>query len=239
MHTARPEWPSIQTVTSSRGMSRQMKSAQSAQACGEQQASSAMRETLLRNSARLFAVNGYHAAKIADIVRASGVTQATFYWHFQSKLDVALEIIGQGRERMLEVISHGYRQHAVSVDDMLINTECWLLQLLDFADRNRYFMAILLSRLKGADVQIDHAIVETRNALFSALSANLDQAVATGMLPAGAAPDLRAAFVYRLIEGGMEWWLFGQAYQLDHVSPVSARDMAGQLARFEFFGLLS
>jgi AcrR family transcriptional regulator len=216
-----------------------MKSAPLVQARGEGEACSAMKETLLRNSARLFAVNGYHAAKIADIVRASGVTQATFYWHFQSKLEVALEIIAQGRERMLEVIGHGYRQHAVSVDDMLVNTERWLGQLLDFADRNRYFMAILLSRLKGADGQIDQAIVQTRNALFSALRANVEQAVSTGMLPAGVAPDLRAALVYRLIEGSMEWWLFGEAYQLDHVPPISAGDMAGQLARFEFFGLLS
>ncbi|GGA02256.1 hypothetical protein GCM10011408_24580 [Dyella caseinilytica] len=198
-----------------------------------------MKETLLRNSAKLFAVHGYHSAKIADIVRASGVTQATFYWHFPSKLEVALEIITRGREQMLEVIRHGYRPHAVSVEDMLTNTERWLLQLLDFADRNRYFMAILLSRLKGADTQIDQAIVETRNALFNALHVNIEQAVATGMLPAGAGEDLRTAFVYRLIEGSIEWWLFGASYQLDHVSSISSRDMAEKLARFEFFGLLN
>jgi AcrR family transcriptional regulator len=216
-----------------------MKYAQWNQAGGEREAGSAMKETLLRNSAKLFAVHGYHAAKIADIVRASGVTQATFYWHFQSKLDVALDIITQGRDQMLEVIQHGYRPHAVSVEDMLANTERWLLELLGFADRNRYFVAILLSRLKGADAQIDQAIVETRNALFIALRANIEQAASTGMLPAGADPDLRAAFVYRLIEGSAEWWLFGPTYQLDHVSSISAKDMAGQLARFEFFGLLN
>jgi AcrR family transcriptional regulator len=200
---------------------------------------SAMKETLLRHSARLFAVSGYHAAKISDIVRASGVTQATFYWHFQSKLDVALEVITRGRDQMLEVIQHGYRKQPVSIEGMLANTESWLLQLLDFANRNRHFMAILLTRLKGADVQIDQAIVETRSALFSALRNNIDQAVSTGMLPAGMDLDLRAAFVYRLIEGSIEWWLFGNAYQLDHVSSVPARRMAEQLARFEFFGLLA
>lgn len=200
---------------------------------------SAMKETLLRHSARLFAVNGYHAAKISDIVRASGVTQATFYWHFDSKLDVALEVITRGRDQMLEVIRHGYRKQPVSADDMRINTERWLLQLLDFADRNRHFMAILLTRLKGADTQIDQAIVETRTALFHALRDNIDQAVSTGMLPAGMDLDLRAAFVYRLIEGSIEWWLFGLSYQLDHVSPVPATRMAEQLARFEFHGLLS
>lgn len=209
------------------------------EAAGEREIASAMKETLLRHSARLFAVNGYHAAKISDIVRASGVTQATFYWHFQSKLDVALEVITRGRDQMLDVIAHGYRKQPASVEDMLANTERWLLQLLDFADRNRHFMAILLTRLKGADEQIDQAIAETRNALFRALRDNIERAVSTGMLPPGMDLDLRAAFVYRLIEGSIEWWLFGQAYQLDHVSSVSATRMAEQLARFEFFGLLS
>jgi AcrR family transcriptional regulator len=209
------------------------------QVSDEREACSEMKETLLRNSARLFAVHGYHAAKIADIVRASGVTQATFYWHFPSKLEVALEIIARGRGQMLEVIRHGYRPQAVSVEDMLANTERWLLQLLEFADRNRHFIAILLSRLKGADVQIDQAIIETRNALFSALRTNIEQAVSTGTLPKGQGKDLRAAFVYRLIEGSIEWWLFGPSNQLDHISTVSAGNMAFQLARFEFFGLLN
>jgi AcrR family transcriptional regulator len=212
--------------------------AQAGQSGDEREACSAMKETLLRNSARLFAVHGYHAAKIADIVRASGVTQATFYWHFQSKLEVALDIITRGREDMLEVIRHGYRQHPVSVEDMLANTERWLLRLLEFADRNRYFMAILLSRLKGADAQIDEAIAETRNALFNALRDNIGQASANGMLPPDTDLDLRAAFVYRLIEGSIEWWLFGPAYQLDHRAAQPAAHVAEQLARFEFYGLL-
>jgi AcrR family transcriptional regulator len=216
-----------------------MKYTQPYQVGDEREAGSAMKETLLRNSAKLFAVHGYHAAKIADIVRASGVTQATFYWHFQSKLEVALYIITQGRDQMLEVIRHGYRSHAVSAQDMLANTERWLVQLLDFARKNHYFVAILFSRLKGADARIDKAIMETRNALFSALHANIEQASSTGMLPHVAEPDLRAAFVYRLIEGSIEWWLFGPDYALDHISPIPAGEMAGQLARFEFFGLLN
>jgi AcrR family transcriptional regulator len=216
-----------------------MNYAQPGQPSEEREAGSAMKETLLRNSAKLFAVHGYHAAKIADIVRASGVTQATFYWHFQSKLEVALYIILQGRDQMLEVIRHGYRSHAVSAQDMLANTESWLMQLLDFAAQNRYFVAILLSRLKGADAQIDKAIAETRNALFNALRANIEQASSTGMLPRGAEPDLRAAFVYRLIEGSIEWWLFGPDYELDHKSPIPKREIVEQLAHFEFFGLLN
>jgi AcrR family transcriptional regulator len=216
-----------------------MKYAQAEHACSEREACSAMKETLLRNSARLFAVHGYHAAKIADIVRASGVTQATFYWHFQSKLEVALAIIHRGREQMLEVIRIGYRPQAVSVDDMLANTERWLLQLLQFADQNRHFVAILLSRLKGADAQVDQAIIETRSALFNGLRTNIEQAMTNGMVPSGGNADLHAAFVYRLIEGSIEWWLFGPSYQLDYVSSISARDMASQLTRFEFFGLLN
>lgn len=197
-----------------------------------------MRDILLRNSARLFAVHGYQAAKISDIVRASGVSQAAFYWHFASKLEVALEIITTGGTHMLQVIRRGFRQDAVSASDMQDNTEQWLLQLLDFAQSNRYFIAILLSRLKGASEDIQQAITDTRNNLLYALRDNIRQAVAVGTLQDNMPLELRAAFVYRLIEGSIEWWLFGADHDLDHVPAVSTRELAAQLACFEFGGLL-
>lgn len=194
------------------------------------------RDNLRRAALDLFASHGYHRTRIAEIVQRCGLTQAAFYWHFDSKLGLALELIAEGREAMLATLRRGYRQRIDSVQDMVDNSQRWIAELLQFAQDNRQFMAILLARGHGADVQVDRAIGETRTAIYDALHANIARAVELGMLPA-AAVDLRAGFVHRLIEGSIEWWLFGHDYDLEHRPHVDAATLAAQLVRFEFFGL--
>jgi AcrR family transcriptional regulator len=46
------------------------------------------RQEILVAAQRCFARNGFHGATIADIVRASGVSQGTFYLYFATKEDV-------------------------------------------------------------------------------------------------------------------------------------------------------
>lgn len=50
----------------------------------------------LKDAARAcFAERGYHATGIADIARAAGVANGTFYVHFQSKEDLVDELLGE------------------------------------------------------------------------------------------------------------------------------------------------
>ena len=46
------------------------------------------RQEILAAAQRCFSRNGFHATTIADIVRASGVSQGTFYLYFKTKDDV-------------------------------------------------------------------------------------------------------------------------------------------------------
>jgi AcrR family transcriptional regulator len=46
------------------------------------------RKEILAAAQRRFALNGFHATTISDIVRESGVSQGTFYLYFQTKDDV-------------------------------------------------------------------------------------------------------------------------------------------------------
>lgn len=194
------------------------------------------REKLVRASLRLFASQGYHSTKVSDIVGSCGVTQATFYWHFQSKLELVLELVGTGRSSLLNTMRRGYRTEISSVYDMVENSRRWFTDLLQYAQENREFMAILLGRGYGAELQIDRAIDATRSAMFEVLQQNIARAVDLGMLERRE-PDVRSALIHRLIEGSLEWWLFGNEHQLDHQPSVSREELAEQLIHFEFFGL--
>jgi AcrR family transcriptional regulator len=175
---------------------------------------------------------------VSDIVRESNCAQATFYWHFRSKLDMMLELLEEGRNGIVSVINRGYREHAVSMDDMIANTRSWLVDLLTFASENRYLMAILLVRGYGADQAVDEHIARVHRAIYESLYKNIERAVALGMLPAeGGDLSIRAAFVHHLIEGTISWWLFGASKDLEYGSPLSAEDLSDQLVKYEFYGL--
>ncbi|MCP3817869.1 TetR/AcrR family transcriptional regulator [Streptomyces sp. A3M-1-3] len=58
------------------------------------------RQTLLRESRRLFATLGYGAVGLAEIVRAAGVTKGALYHHFDSKADLFRAVLEQVQQEV-------------------------------------------------------------------------------------------------------------------------------------------
>lgn len=56
------------------------------------------RAQILDAALRCFAERGYHAASMDDLVRASGLSKGSLYWHFESKEEVFLALF----DRFLE-----------------------------------------------------------------------------------------------------------------------------------------
>lgn len=65
----------------------------------------ARRAELVAAATRMFAERGVSATSVADIVRAAGVAQGTFYLYFDTKDDVILAVVGEVAEQMLAAIS--------------------------------------------------------------------------------------------------------------------------------------
>lgn len=65
----------------------------------------ARRGELVAAARRMFAERGVTATSVADIVRAAGVAQGTFYLYFETKDDVVLAVVEDVAEQMLESIS--------------------------------------------------------------------------------------------------------------------------------------
>src|SRR5687767_13231320 len=55
------------------------------------------RRQLLDFAARRFAENGYHPTSVADIVGGLGVGKGVFYWYFDSKEQLFLEILRESQ----------------------------------------------------------------------------------------------------------------------------------------------
>lgn len=184
-----------------------------------------------------FARLGYHQTKISDIVSEAGVAQGTFYWHFKSKEAIGLEIIGQGKERLLQVIDQGYRQDIGDIDDMVKASEALFLRLFDFAAANRHLMEILLMG-NGADQTMRQSISDARNAMEQGFRRNIRRAKELGMLPEEIDVELRAALLMSMCEGLLSRWLFGPGDMHAKIAESAAGQLASELANFEFYGLL-
>jgi AcrR family transcriptional regulator len=55
------------------------------------------RRQLLDHAAKRFAENGYHPTSVADIVGGLGVGKGVFYWYFDSKEQLFLEILKEAQ----------------------------------------------------------------------------------------------------------------------------------------------
>ena len=56
------------------------------------------RDRILRDAARLFALKGFHDAKVDEIIKAAEVTSGAFSHHFQGKEDLGFAVIDHHME---------------------------------------------------------------------------------------------------------------------------------------------
>lgn len=196
------------------------------------------RQQLTQCATEWFARHGYHNTKVSDVVKSAGVSQGTFYWYFQSKEQLAVEIIEIGKDKLTKVIEEGYRQHAGSEDDMVASSARLLKHLFEFADQNRYLMALLLIKGQGADQPVREAVSQTWIAFEHAFKSNVERAIELEMLPHFANVPLRVNILVSLITGVLTKWLFGPMSDVEYLSPYSSEEIAEETARFEIRGLL-
>jgi AcrR family transcriptional regulator len=71
----------------------------------------ATRRKLLEAAERIFAKEGFEAARLEDIASAAGYTRGAFYANFESKEDIFLALIEQWISGRIEEINSLLRQH--------------------------------------------------------------------------------------------------------------------------------
>ena len=198
--------------------------------------SSDTREQILVTALQLFAEHGYHKTKISDIVKMVGVAQGTFYWYFKSKEAIALEIIKNGQEKLLQFIAKGYRQSGGTVQDSVRASEVLFENFFTFSEKNKALMVLLFKGIETEE-SVHNAILETRGKLEEAFQQNINRAMELGILPKKDS-NLESALLMSLIEGMLSRWLFSSISGHAKLQQKSAKELAQDVVKFEFFGLL-
>jgi AcrR family transcriptional regulator len=133
------------------------------------------RRQLLDYAAQRFAENGYHPTSVADIVNGLGVGKGVFYWYFDSKEQLFLELLGEAQRDLRRT----QRDAIIDVDDPLKRLELgaraafrwWathpeIMNLLQFAATEKQFRPALRH---GQQVALGDAVTHIKEAIAEGL----------------------------------------------------------------------
>ncbi|HKY77724.1 MAG TPA: TetR family transcriptional regulator, partial [Acidimicrobiia bacterium] len=135
------------------------------------------RQQILDESSRLFAERGYHPTAVADIVDALGVGKGVFYWYFESKEDLFLEILASSSQDLRR------RQQAAIGDepDPLRRIELGIRASMQWFRDNRHLFN--LSQFAATEERFATVLRQNDAVAIDDITRHLKEAMSDGAIP--------------------------------------------------------
>lgn len=169
----------------------------------------ARRAQILAAALSCFGEKGYHASTMDDLVRASGLSKGSLYWHFSSKEDVFLALF----DAFSEEFYGEWDRIAESEDDKLevLRREC-ASAVSRFADQRAFLLtwAEFLSHPAARERMRDGYAVAREK-----LAAIVEVGRANGSLAPGPPAGSVATGLVAALEGLFLQWLVDPAFALE------------------------
>lgn len=159
------------------------------------------RRQLLDHATRRFAEHGYHTTSVADIVRSVGVGKGVFYWYFDSKEQLFLEIL---REALTD-LRRTQQQAIASEPDPVRRIELGLRASLAWSEAHRTYNKLIRfaatestftgALRRGQDIAVADVVKHVKEAITEGRIRNADpDLLAHAMV--GVASHLTHTFIY-------------------------------------------
>lgn len=194
------------------------------------------KQQLLAIALELFATKGFENTKISDIVAKAEVSQGTFYWHFESKEAICLEMLEAGRVQILNAIQIGYRTTKVDVQDSVVSSMNIFEHIFQFAEENPFLMQIILKGIHSQPT-LQSKVDAIKTDMEAAFAKNIRRAKELHMTNERINPEMQAVFVMSLLEGVLSRWLFKTSSSSQVLQHHSLQEIIEQTVKFEFFGI--
>jgi AcrR family transcriptional regulator len=135
------------------------------------------RQQILDESARLFAERGYHPTSVAEIVESLGVGKGVFYWYFESKEDLFLEILASSSQDLRRL-----QQAAIGDEpDPLRRIEVGIRASLQWFRGNRHLFN--LSQFAATEERFAAILRQNDAVAIDDITRHLKEAMADGSIP--------------------------------------------------------
>jgi AcrR family transcriptional regulator len=180
------------------------------------------REQILAESARLFAGRGYHPTSVAEIVESLGVGKGVFYWYFESKEDLFLEILASSSQDLRR------RQQSAIGDepDPLRRIELGIRASLQWFRSHRHLFN--LTQFAATEERFAAVLRQNDAVAIEDITRHLKEAMATGSIP-----DQDPAMLAHALVGATRYlartYLYHGDEPVDLVADVAVRFVMGGL----------
>jgi AcrR family transcriptional regulator len=188
-------------------------------------------EKLLNAAIDLMSKKGYHRTTVADIVKAAGVAQGTFYLYFDSKKSLFKKLMDRFYE-LLEgaIVAVDLNSNSLeTVGDLAIQIRAAIRNVLLVYQDNAVLARIFLREAIGLEpdfAELWESIIERLATIGTII---MEQAIERDLLPPQNS-QIVAHSVVGMIERVAYYWLF-QENEFEFEEVVNA------LARFEMLGV--
>ena len=180
------------------------------------------RQQILDESARLFAERGYHPTSVAEIVESLGVGKGVFYWYFESKEDLFLEILASSSQGLRR------RQQAAIGDepDPLRRIELGIRASLQWFRDNRHLFN--LSQFAATEERFAAVLRQNDAVAIDDITRHLKEAMAGGSIP-DQDPTMLAHALVGATRHLARTYLYHGDEPVDTVADVAVRFVMGGL----------
>jgi AcrR family transcriptional regulator len=137
------------------------------------------RQQLLDEATRLFAERGYHATAVADVVDAVGVGKGVFYWYFESKEALFLELLGEAQLHL----EHIQLEAANAAAEPVRRVELGIRGALRWLEGHRDVLAVL--QLAATEDRFLPSLRAGQERAATMLAAHLKEGIVLGGIPDG------------------------------------------------------
>jgi AcrR family transcriptional regulator len=158
------------------------------------------RRQLMDHATQLFADGGYHPTSVAEIVQGLGVGKGVFYWYFQSKEELLVEILREAQHDLRRAQQHSIGEETDPVRRIELGIRAslaWLaanrrlITLFQFAATEERFAPTLR---RGQEVAIADVVPHVKEGIVAGRIRDTDPLVLTHAI-LGVTNHLARAFV--------------------------------------------
>ncbi|MFT5498688.1 MAG: AcrR family transcriptional regulator [Kiritimatiellia bacterium] len=159
-------------------------------------------EEIMRESARLFRMKGFHATSIRNIGECMGVTSAALYYHFKNKDEVLFGIMHQGIRYVIDAVESAILDETVPLAKLKAAVDAHVrVSVL-----NQDFAAVLLQDLRHLSPESRTRIIEERDSYEQIWADLLHHCMDEGCIKPGTELHLLRLMIFGTLNLIVTWY---------------------------------
>ena len=171
-------------------------------------------EKILDAAARVIAQRGYSSAGVQEIVKLSGTSKGSFYFHFPSKEKMVLALVESMSDKLLKKIQSSISTKKDPVERLSRSIEA----LIEIFSKQRKIGQVFMLNIMGHGKSTDKLFFPIRKKFADVIRNELDNAVELGVIKSQDTSLLAHMWIGALHEIILRWLLTNEPSHLTSVT---------------------